>query len=60
MVAAIGFRPSILKVALNRRRAALMPSPWPFRSQLEESVARYLSQLDTADRQEPTERWPLR
>jgi hypothetical protein len=28
------------------------------RAQLEESVARYLSQLDTADRQEPTERWP--
>jgi transposase len=25
------------------------------RAQLEESVARYLSQLDTADRQEPTE-----
>ena len=25
------------------------------RTQLEESVARYLSQLDTADRQEPTE-----
>jgi polyhydroxyalkanoate synthesis regulator phasin len=24
-------------------------------AQLEESVARYLSQLDTADRQEPTE-----
>ena len=26
-----------------------------WRAQLEESVARYLSQLDTADRQEPTE-----
>jgi hypothetical protein len=25
------------------------------RAQLEESVARYLSQLDTADRQQPTE-----
>ena len=25
------------------------------RAQLEESIARYLSQLDTADRQEPTE-----
>jgi hypothetical protein len=27
----------------------------PWRAQLEESIARYLSQLDTADRQEPTE-----
>jgi len=25
------------------------------RAQLEESIARYLSQIDTADRQEPTE-----
>ena len=30
------------------------------RAQLEESVARYLSQLDTADRQEPTEALPSR
>ena len=30
------------------------------RKQIEESVARYLSQLDTADLQEPTKRWPPR
>jgi hypothetical protein len=30
------------------------------RTQLEESVARYLSQLDTADRQEPTEALPAK
>src|SRR5262245_20837335 len=30
------------------------------RAQLEESVARYLSQLDTADRQEPTEALALK
>jgi hypothetical protein len=28
------------------------------RAQLEESVARYLSQLDTADRQDRRRRWP--
>jgi hypothetical protein len=30
------------------------------RKQLEESVSRYLSQLDTADRQEPSERLNLK
>ncbi len=30
------------------------------RAQLEESVERYLSQLETADRQEPTEALPPR
>jgi Holliday junction resolvasome RuvABC endonuclease subunit len=44
MAASSREQPNFTRAKVERRRA-----------QLEESVARYLSQLDTADRQEPTE-----
>lgn len=49
--ASVAIDGSRFKVVNNRDRAKVERR----RAQLEESVARYLSQLDTANRQEPTE-----
>jgi hypothetical protein len=46
---------SKFKAVNNRDKNFKKAKVQPRRAQLEESVARYLSQLDTTDRQEPTE-----
>jgi transposase len=53
--ASVAIDGSKFKAVNNRDRNFTRAKVERRRSQLEESVARYLSQLDTADRQEPTE-----
>src|SRR5438270_6046022 len=53
--ASVAIDGSKFKAVNNRDRNFTRAKVERRRAQLEESVARYLSQLDTADRQEPTE-----
>ena len=53
--ASVAIDGSKFKAVNNRDRNVTRAKVERRRAQLEESVARYLSQLDTADRQEPTE-----
>src|ERR1700758_2457001 len=53
--ASVAIDGSKFKAVNNRDRNFTRAKVQRRRAQLEESVARYLSQLDTADRQEPTE-----
>ena len=53
--ASVAIDGSKFKAVNNRDRNFTKGKVERRRAQLEESVARYLSQLDTADRQEPTE-----
>src|SRR5262250_977857 len=53
--ASVAIDGSTFKAVNNRDRNLTRAKVERRRAQLEESVARYLSQLDTADRQEPTE-----
>src|SRR5215510_4173589 len=53
--ASVAIDGSKFKAVNNRDRNFTKAKVQRRRAQLEESVARYLSQLDTADRQEPTE-----
>jgi transposase len=53
--ASVAIDGSKFKAVSNRDRNLTQAKVERRRAQLEESVARYLSQLDTADRQEPTE-----
>src|SRR6202035_4498609 len=53
--ASVAIDGSKFKAVNNRDRNFTRAKGEQRRAQLEESVARYLSQLDTADRQEPTE-----
>src|ERR1700758_34637 len=53
--ASVAIDGSKFKAVNNRARNFTKAKVQRRRAQLEESVARYLSQLDTADRQEPTE-----
>ena len=55
MTASVAIDGSKFKAVNNRDRNFTRAKVERRRAQLEESVARYLSQLDTADRQEPTE-----
>jgi len=53
--ASVAIDGSKVKAVNNRDRNFTCAKVERRRAQLEESVARYLSQLDTADRQEPSE-----
>jgi transposase len=53
--ASVAIDGSKFKAVNNRDRNFTQAKVEKRRTQLEESVARYLSQLDTADRQEPSE-----
>ena len=53
--ASVAIDGSKFKAVNNREKNFTRAKVERRRAQLEESVARYLSQLDTADRQEPTE-----
>src|SRR5712671_1720533 len=53
--ASVAIDGSRFKAANNRDKTFARAKVERLRAQLEESVARYLSQLDTADRQEPAE-----
>ena len=55
VTASVAIDGSKFKAVNNRDRNFTKAKVQGRRAQLEESVARYLSQLDTADRQEPTE-----
>lgn len=55
MTASAAIDGSKFKAVKNRDRNFTKAKVQRRRAQLEESVARYLGQLDTADRQEPTE-----
>ncbi len=55
MTASVAIDGSKFKAVNNRDKNFTRAKVERRRAQLEESVARYLSQLDTADRQEPTE-----
>jgi transposase len=55
VTASVAIDGSKFKAVNNRDRNFTRAKVERRRAQLEESVARYLSQLDTADRQEPTE-----
>src|SRR6187431_1689465 len=58
--ASVAIDGSKFKAVNNRDRNFTRAKVERRRAQLEESVARYLSQLDTADRQEPTEALPAK
>src|SRR5512147_2935651 len=58
--ASVAIDGSKFKAVNNRDRNFTKAKVQRRRVQLEESVARYLSQLDTADRQEPTEALPAK
>ena len=58
--ASVAIDGSKFKAVNNRDRNFTRAKVQRRRAQLEESVARYLSQLDTADRQEPTETLALK
>src|SRR6267142_2021281 len=55
VTASVAIDGSKFKAVNNRDKNFTRAKVERWRAQLEESVARYLSQLDTADRQEPTE-----